>query len=55
MRDKLVAVKIIIDPFVRAAAMRAAEKPVIESVRRGEIVNSDGEMERRRGGHGGLG
>ena len=47
MGDDLVAEEIEIDPFVRAAPLRAAEQPAVKGARRGEIVDREGEMEWR--------
>ena len=47
MGDDLVAEEIEIDPFVRAAPLRAAEQPAVESARGVEIVDREGEVEGR--------
>ena len=48
MRDDLVAVKIEIDPFLGAPPLRTAEQFAIKLPRSREIVDREGEVERRQ-------
>ncbi len=49
--DDLVAEQVEVDPFRRAAPLRAAEQPAIEAPRRGEIVDGKGDVEGAKLGH----
>ena len=48
MGDDLVAEEIEVDPFVRAAPLRAAEQPAVKGARGVEIVDREGEVEGRQ-------
>jgi len=46
--DDLMAEKIEVDPMLRAPSLGAAEQVAIEAARGGEIVDREGEVERRK-------